>query len=339
MKKLLFSVACAAMLCTSALADDEVSVKLNNVEIESDAPARIVESRVMLPLRAVFEAVGMEVEWDADNKQVNAEGYDLTVAMQVNNNTAFVNGKMLSVDVAPVIIEDRVFVPVRFISEAAGFKVDWDADEKTVNIKSLTNAIKTQDNDPKYEAKTIKAEKETTTEETTEAVTSIKAQTSQSSNVKVIKTNDKIARETTTEETTEYVDQSVLSSDLRKQIEEDIKGIMSNYRPGNNTLNENRIASLRAAWGGLVSTDADRDYLEMAEGILSKLSKLYSKIDNFSKKNKTDTIAQLSEEFAKDIKESAEVFLGKENMNKAKSAYSEFVAKYSEINQRIEANK
>ncbi|MEZ4812710.1 MAG: stalk domain-containing protein [Caldisericia bacterium] len=58
-------------------------------------------------------------------------GIDLTVG----HSTAFVNGEEVGLDSSLIIIGGRTMVPVRFISEAFGYDVDWNPNTKSVHIE------------------------------------------------------------------------------------------------------------------------------------------------------------------------------------------------------------
>ncbi len=114
--------------------EKEISVYLNDQKIEFDVPPIIDENRTLVPLRAIFEAMGMIVGWDGITSTITAVGQGNSISMRVNEITATVNGKTLTMDVPSKVIDGRTFVPLRFIAESIGAKVDWDETEKRVDI-------------------------------------------------------------------------------------------------------------------------------------------------------------------------------------------------------------
>jgi hypothetical protein len=54
--------------------------------------------------------------------------------MQIGNVTVMVNGKGFTIDAPPVVKNGRTFVPIRFISEILGAKVEYEASTRTVTI-------------------------------------------------------------------------------------------------------------------------------------------------------------------------------------------------------------
>jgi len=99
-----------------------------------EAPPFISGGRTMVPLRFIAEAFGAEVKYDAVTKGITITMGDMVIAMQIGSNTVLVNGKTHTIDAPPVIVNGRTFVPVRFVAEILGAKVDYDAATRTVTI-------------------------------------------------------------------------------------------------------------------------------------------------------------------------------------------------------------
>ena len=120
---------------------NEVEVNLDGQLLVFDTKPVIVEGRTMVPLRAVFEALSMEVSWDGTLEKVTAEKDHLTIVLYIGSKTPTVNGKVISVDVASYIDKGRTMVPLRFIAESTGAVVEWDGDTSTVYITSPKDEI------------------------------------------------------------------------------------------------------------------------------------------------------------------------------------------------------
>lgn len=171
MKKFLFLLAvCIFELFAAAVCGEEISVEIDGAVLEADASPQIVEGRTMVPVRAIFEGVGAEVLWDGETKTVTGSKNGLTVVMQVNNPTAIVNGAENTMDISPLIINERVYAPARYVGEGFGFSVKWDEASKTVKIVSSASQAETasQAEAVSYET-TTEASTQTTAEATTEA--------------------------------------------------------------------------------------------------------------------------------------------------------------------------
>lgn len=164
MKKIIIGLALSLSVLYTAqvFAGDNIKLNIDNVPIEADISPQIIEGRTMVPVRAIFESLGADVKWDKDTKTITSEKGNTTVIMTIESNTAIVNGKEVTMDCAPMIIEGRTLVPARYAAEFLGCEVDWNSEEKTVNIIS---AVKKPEESTAVE--TTETSTETTTLETT----------------------------------------------------------------------------------------------------------------------------------------------------------------------------
>ena len=118
-------------------AAQEISVKLNGVKIDfADVEPQIINSRTMVPLRAIFEALGASVDWDDATKTVKSTKGDISIELAIGKNELKKNGTSVALDVPGQIVNSRTLVPVRAISEAYECDVQWDDATKTVLITS-----------------------------------------------------------------------------------------------------------------------------------------------------------------------------------------------------------
>ena len=119
----------------SVFAADEIKVSINDKLQTYDQMPVIIEGRTLVPMRAIFESLGASIEWVDETKMVTGTKGDTVVKIQIGKTTAIVNGKAQKLDVAAQIVSGRTMVPARFVAEALGCEVGWDADTKTVLIK------------------------------------------------------------------------------------------------------------------------------------------------------------------------------------------------------------
>lgn len=116
----------------------EITVTLNGNGIYFDQAPIMVNERVLVPIRAIFEAMGYTVMWNQDTQTANAQKGSEIITVQVGNDKVYytTNGKsdVYTCDVLPQIISDRILVPVRAVAESAGCNVDWNAQQRQVVI-------------------------------------------------------------------------------------------------------------------------------------------------------------------------------------------------------------
>ena len=118
-----------------------IKVVVDNQALEFDVPPVNVNNRVLVPFRAISEALGAVVSWDEVTKVVTAKKLDITIKLTIGDKIAYINNRPTTLDVAPQIINNRTLIPVRFISEAFGAEVGWDGTNQTVNISSTKETL------------------------------------------------------------------------------------------------------------------------------------------------------------------------------------------------------
>jgi len=112
----------------------EISVKVDGGKVYFDQLPQIVNDRTLVPLRAIFEALGAEVNWDSQTRTVTATKGETQISLAIDSNQLYVNGEVKTIDVPATIINDRTMVPVRAISESLSCNVEWKPDTRTVEI-------------------------------------------------------------------------------------------------------------------------------------------------------------------------------------------------------------
>ncbi len=104
-----------------------------------DSPPIIKNGRTLLPIRAVIEALDGQIEWNGTERKVTISLKGTTIELWIGKPQAKVNGELKWIDdsnhkVAPEIINSRTMLPLRFIAESLGAKVDWEGTTKTITI-------------------------------------------------------------------------------------------------------------------------------------------------------------------------------------------------------------
>ena len=117
-------------------ASERIILRVDFVSVDCDVPPRIVDGRTMIPARALFEDLGAVVSWSEAKKQVTIDYNNRVIVLQVDNDTAKIDGVSKEMDVPAQIIQDRTFIPVRFVAENLGFDVKWDPKSYIVDLLS-----------------------------------------------------------------------------------------------------------------------------------------------------------------------------------------------------------
>ncbi len=118
------------------LAKNKIQVLLNNNRLKFDVEPIIENDRTLVPLRAIFEALGATVDWDAVNQKIRSTRAATIVELKIGSLHPTVNGQDWPLDVPAKIIKDRTLAPLRFVAEAFGSQVNWDVSTQTITINS-----------------------------------------------------------------------------------------------------------------------------------------------------------------------------------------------------------
>jgi N-acetylmuramoyl-L-alanine amidase len=110
----------------ASAAEAQIQLFLNGKALVSEVPPRIIKDNTMVPIRVIAESVGANVTWDGKQRKVGVSKEDTQIQLTIDKADAVVNGSVLRLESAPVIVEGNTLLPLRFVSEQLGVKVTWD---------------------------------------------------------------------------------------------------------------------------------------------------------------------------------------------------------------------
>jgi len=135
----------------------QMKVQLNGEMIDfTDAAPKMVDSRVMIPFRAILEKLDATVEYDEEKETVTAKLGDKNISFAVGNTdlkvTTGEQTESKKMDVAPFVDQknNRTYVSTRSIAEAFGYSVGWDNANKAVIIIDFDKIFKNANKDFSY---------------------------------------------------------------------------------------------------------------------------------------------------------------------------------------------
>ncbi|WP_281888247.1 stalk domain-containing protein [Paenibacillus sp. YYML68] len=117
-----------------------ISVSVDGTDIRFEQPSVIREGNTLTPVRAIFEALGAKVEWNASTQTATAIKGASTVSIQIGSKSALRNGQTVTLEAPAQLIGGSTMVPARFVAEAFGGTVSWDGDTRSVHIRSAGQA-------------------------------------------------------------------------------------------------------------------------------------------------------------------------------------------------------
>ena len=153
MKKFLTIIITAmlALSCVSVSAQDSITVLLDGQALSFDVEPQIINSRTMVPMRAIFTELGANVDWVEEHRLIIASKNSSLITMMIDQPIMHIGNletqeqKTLELDSPPVIVDSRTLVPVRAISDALGVEVDWDEETRTVILSAQQQIINEED--------------------------------------------------------------------------------------------------------------------------------------------------------------------------------------------------
>ncbi len=148
-KWLLFLITAAVLITGFSLgvAAQPLSVTLNGESLVFDVEPLQEKGRLLVPLRAIAEALGAKVVWSNTPPTVIISRGDDIIELKPGLNLAFKNNRELTLEATPQMVNGRLLVPIRFVSEALGAEIDWQSYSKSVAIKD-SNSEKYIDRNP-----------------------------------------------------------------------------------------------------------------------------------------------------------------------------------------------
>lgn len=117
-----------------------IGIYIDGKLLKSDTSAYIKNNRVFVPMRAIFEALQCTVEWFAEEGMIVAmDSNNRSIKLKIGADQVFKNGLIASkIDTKPEIVNGRTMVPLRFVAEALGAKVEWVSEKRRVEVLYLT---------------------------------------------------------------------------------------------------------------------------------------------------------------------------------------------------------
>jgi hypothetical protein len=113
-----------------------ITVSVNGTLVQFDVAPMVIDDRVVVQMKPIFNALGATVQWNGTDKTITATKGSTTIVLQIGSYTATVNGKTVTLVTPPLIINQHTMVPARFVSDFLGYTVTWDAANRQVDITS-----------------------------------------------------------------------------------------------------------------------------------------------------------------------------------------------------------
>ncbi|GGN95438.1 copper amine oxidase N-terminal domain-containing protein [Saccharibacillus kuerlensis] len=123
-KRMLLTVPLALGLFASPANASVMQVSVDNKAVTFNTNPLVKENVTMVQVAPIFRSLAISFNWDQQKQQISAVKNGTKMILNVGSRTAYINGQPMRMPLAPTLINGNVFVPLRFVSEAAGAKVN-----------------------------------------------------------------------------------------------------------------------------------------------------------------------------------------------------------------------
>ncbi|MBR6728695.1 MAG: cell wall hydrolase [Clostridia bacterium] len=115
--------------------DTPITLTINEMLIKTDTEPFLYEGNTYVPIRFVSEALSADsVQWDGTREMATIQYEGKKIELPKDKKVAYINGKKITLAGGTKLVNDRVYVPVRFVAEEMDCTVDWIFNTYTVDI-------------------------------------------------------------------------------------------------------------------------------------------------------------------------------------------------------------
>lgn len=210
-------------------------------------------NRTLVPIRLVSESLGHRVAWDQEEKKVLI---DDNIYLVIGEKFVVVDGRRLEMDsFARIEADNRTYVPLRFVSEALGYKVSWNKASRTASIgekdKLVSNLVETNPADTRRED--ARREEEVRREEEARRKDRLAREEEKKQDKKDQEKKEQARKDREEEEDREAIETRENMEDVRMDFKGDIHSIIA----------------------GIYAVEVERSYLDQAAPALETRSQVY----------------------------------------------------------------
>lgn len=119
-------------------ANETIKIIVNGEELILDAEPLLVNDTILVPIRPIFESLGMRLIWENERGVVTTTTAIGEVKIRIGSDIAVLgDGTVNLMPTYPRIVNGRTMVPIRFVAETMKADVNWSEGTRTVSI--ITN--------------------------------------------------------------------------------------------------------------------------------------------------------------------------------------------------------
>ncbi|HHV71715.1 MAG TPA: hypothetical protein GXX38_03775 [Clostridia bacterium] len=138
MKKFLAAVMIFIILISNGIAygsnSPKIEIELDGVQADFENYPVLKEGRVLVPVRSIFSRLNAEMNWKEESREAILIKDGTEIVLGIDKKQAKINGVDFNLDVPAQIFDGYTYVPLRFITQAFGYEVEWDQENYLVSI-------------------------------------------------------------------------------------------------------------------------------------------------------------------------------------------------------------
>ncbi len=115
--------------------DTPITMKVNGTLVKTDREPFLYEGLTYVPIRFMGGALGAEVFWEGQSSTAVISGGGKEIRLTKGEKGARVDGRFVPLDHGVMLVQDRIYVPVRFVAEEFSCRVDWEGESYSVNLE------------------------------------------------------------------------------------------------------------------------------------------------------------------------------------------------------------
>lgn len=116
----------------------QIRVNLEGKQLAFDVAPQLVNGRVLVPMRKIFESFGLNVTWNEALRTARGRNATMDILFPIGSTKAEINGVVSSLDVPAQIIKGSTMVPLRFLSEHMDYNIVWNDDAQLILLSKST---------------------------------------------------------------------------------------------------------------------------------------------------------------------------------------------------------
>ncbi|WP_422446664.1 stalk domain-containing protein [Thermoanaerobacterium sp. DL9XJH110] len=111
-----------------------IKLFIKGQKVESDVKPLVKGGTTLVPVRIIVENLGAKVDWNPDTGSIIITKNGKTIELSIGSREVKINGVVSTIDEPATILEGRTVVPLRFISESFGTKVNWNSQYQIITV-------------------------------------------------------------------------------------------------------------------------------------------------------------------------------------------------------------